>query len=119
MARAAAHLNDAFQRIRANPQSEELIFGNSFRWWADALDRRYADDLLRSSLPILLVQGARDGHAPLAAAQRARDLFKQAGQAARLTYWEEEGLDHFMKDANGVSHEEDVMARIADWIRAH
>ena len=54
-----------------------------------------------------------------AAAQRTRDLFKQAGQTARLTYWEEESLDHFMKDANGVSHEEDVMARIADWIRAH
>lgn len=111
----AAAIQEQFDRIRQNPDSLEVMSGNSFRWWAGIMDHRPVDDLLVASAPVLLVHGALDESSPVASARAARDAFAAAGDD-RLTYWELEGLDHHMVDRSGASHMDRVLDSIADWI---
>lgn len=66
-------------------------------------------ELLEVESPILLVQGERDTHAPVAVARQIRDDFHRAGHR-NLTYWAFAAYDHSMEDAQGVSHLDQVMA---------
>lgn len=114
----AKRLSDVFAEARANPESSRVFGGNSLKWWADILDRRLSDDLLKSSVPVLLVHGENDSHSPVAAARATRDAFAEAGEGDRLSYWELADRDHQMRDASGKSHFDDVLSKVADWIRA-
>lgn len=111
----AVILEQQFERIRLNPDSIEVLSGNSFRWWSDILDRRPVDDLLASTAPVLVVQGTLDQSSPVASARVTRDAFEAAGDA-RLTYWELEGLDHQMVDPSGTSHMPEVLGDVVQWI---
>ncbi len=102
--------------IRANPDRDGDAFGNSIRWWADIMDRRLSDDLLKGDGPVLLVQGVDDQFAPAAAARKARDAFVAAGEEGRLTYWELADRDHGMVDGEGRSHMQETLGRVAAWI---
>jgi pimeloyl-ACP methyl ester carboxylesterase len=111
----AQHADDEFKKIEAEPLSAKVWGGNSYRWWADILRQDMAADLLRAESPILLVQGERDTHAPVAVARQIRDDFQRVGRR-NPTYWEFAAYDHAMQDAQGVSHLDQVMARISGWI---
>lgn len=112
----AAQLNVVFEQARANPQASEVVGGNSFKWWADILDRRLSDDLLKSSVPVLIVHGVNDRSAPVEAARATRAAFVSANQDARLTYWELIDRDHQMMAPDGQSHMQEVLNRVAVWI---
>lgn len=112
----AAQADDIFARIRANPTSTEVWGGNSWKWWADILDRVLADDLLKVKAPILLIHGDLDQFAPVASARATRDRFKSSGND-KLTYWEKPGLDHFMNDAKGQSQLAVVLAEASAWLK--
>ena len=112
----AEHATAEFKKIEADPMSPKIWGGNSYRWWADILRQDMAARLLSSSSPVLLVQGERDSHAPVAVARQIRDDFKRAGHG-NLTYWEFPGYDHGMQDAEGVSHLDEVMGKISKWIQ--
>jgi alpha-beta hydrolase superfamily lysophospholipase len=71
--------------------------------------------LLSVHAPILLVQGERDRSAPVQVARAVRDDFQRAGHS-NLTYWEFAGYDHQMRDAEEVSHFDEVMNRISAWL---
>lgn len=114
----ASQMSGVFAKARANPDSSRVIGGNSLMWWADILDRRLSEDLLKSAAPILLVHGENDRHAPVDAARVTRDAFAEAGEAGRLTYWELANRDHQMRDASGKSHLKSVFTKIAGWMRA-
>jgi len=105
-----------FEKIKAEPTSPKVWGGNSYRWWADILHQDMTAALLSTHSPILLVQGERDAHAPVAVAREIRDEFKNNNRR-NLTYWEFAGYDHAMQDAQGVSHLAEVMSRISTWIR--
>jgi pimeloyl-ACP methyl ester carboxylesterase len=105
-----------FKKIEADPMSAKVWGGNSYRWWADILRQDMAGRLLSTRSPILLVQGERDSHAPVAIARQIRDEFERSGHG-KLTYWEFSGYDHGMQDAEGVSHLDEVMRKISTWIR--
>jgi len=111
----AAMLEQQFDRVGSDPDSIEILSGNSFRWWADIMDRRVSDDLLVSSAPILVVQGTLDRSSPVASARATRDAFEAAGDT-RLTYWELEGLDHHMVDTSGASHMPETLNAVVQWI---
>jgi alpha-beta hydrolase superfamily lysophospholipase len=113
----AQHADDEFKRIEADSLSAKVWGGNSYRWWADILRQDMTADLLEATSPILLVQGERDTHAPVAVARQIRDDFQRAGHR-NLTYWEFAAYDHAMQDAQGISHLDQVMARISGWIAA-
>ena len=112
----AAQMNAVFEQARSNPEAHEVVGGNSFRWWADILDRRLSDDLLKSSVPVLLVHGENDRSAPIEAARATRAAFVAANEEARLTYWELNNRDHQMLAPDGQSHMQDVLNRVAVWI---
>jgi pimeloyl-ACP methyl ester carboxylesterase len=113
----AAQTDAVFARIRANPNSVEVWGGNSWKWWADILDRVLADDLLKVKAPILLIHGELDQFAPVASARATRDRFNAAGHK-NLTYREKSGLDHFMSDSAGRSHLGDVLSEANGWLKA-
>jgi len=113
----AEQMMAVFEQARANPESGEIAGGNSYKWWADVLDRRLSDDLIESGIPVLIVHGENDTHAPIATARAARDAFAGAGAEGRLTYWERADRDHKMVDPNGQSHMREELLEIADWVR--
>lgn len=112
-----AQADAAFAAARAAPDSDEIWAGTSYRYWADALDRRALDDMLRADVPFLLVQGGRDGAAPVMAARVAVDAFAAAGRC-NLTYWEFPGLDHALIDMQGRSHLAATIAQARFWADA-
>jgi pimeloyl-ACP methyl ester carboxylesterase len=105
-----------FEKIKTDRTSSKIWGGNSYRWWADILHQDMTAALLSTHSPILLVQGERDSHAPVAVAREIRDEFKNNNHR-NLTYWEFAGYDHSMQDAQDVSHLAEVMTRISTWIR--
>jgi pimeloyl-ACP methyl ester carboxylesterase len=111
----AQHADDEFKKIEAEPLSPKVWGGNSYRWWADVLRQDMAAELLKAECPILLVQGEQDTHAPVSVARQIRDDFQRAGRR-NLTYWEFAAYDHAMRDAQGVSHLDQVLARISGFI---
>lgn len=109
-------VNAAFENARRNPDSSELWGGSSLRFWADIIDRRVADDMLRSDAAFLLIQGGNDPSSPVSAARATSDLFADAGRC-NLTYWEFPGLNHGMADASGNGRMAEVLSQAAAWLR--
>lgn len=109
----AAKMADAkFAEARANPDSSEIWGGNSYRWWADIVDDVLVNHLLKTKVPVLLVNGERDS---VQSARAAHDVYKAANRC-ELTYWEFPDYDHFMTDSDGKNHREEVFAKISEWI---
>lgn len=104
-----------FERAREHPDSTDLWAGQSLRFWADAIDRRAADDMLRADTDFLLIQGGRDGAGPANVARAVGDLFAAAGRC-NLTYWEFPALDHGLIDANGNAHLTEVLSQASLWL---
>ncbi len=111
----ARQADSEFAKIKANPLSSKVWGGNSYRWFADILDRDLTADLLSISAPILIVHGERDRSAPVQVARKVRDDFERAGHC-NLTYWEYPGYDHQMQDAAGISHSDEVLQRMSGWL---
>jgi len=107
----------AFERARQNPNSTELWAGQSLRFWADAIDRRAADYMLRTDTSFLLIQGGRDASGAVDVARTVSDLFTEAGRC-NLTYWEFPAFDHGMTDTNGAAQMSYVLMQSNDWLAA-
>lgn len=112
---AVAETREQFIRIRENPQSIKKWSGNTFKWWADIMDTRLSDELLKSKAPVLIVHGAHDKTAPINSARATQMAFTQANDG-RLTYWELNDRGHQMKDSEGISHMSSVLDDVSDWI---
>lgn len=100
---------------RDDPDSVEVFGGNSYRWWADVMDDVLINEPLKTHVPLLLVQGGRDQFAPVQSGRVSRDTYAAANRC-ELTYWEYPDYDHFMTDAAGKNHREEVFDRIAGWV---
>ena len=111
----AAEAPAELARIRRAPLSTKVWGGNSYRWWADVIDRPLWREALKAKAPLLVVQGRHDRSNPVASARAFRDAFA-AGKHCHLTYWEYEDYDHAMADAAGTSHQAEVFARISVWL---
>ncbi|MDH6232982.1 pimeloyl-ACP methyl ester carboxylesterase [Mesorhizobium soli] len=107
----------AFAKARQNPDSAELWAGQSLKYWADGIDRRPVDDMLRADTEFLLIQGARDASTSVNTARMVSDLFAKDGRC-NLTYWEFPAFDHGMVDAAGKSHMAEVLSQAALWRNA-
>jgi alpha-beta hydrolase superfamily lysophospholipase len=111
----AAEAPAELARIRRAPLSDQVWGGNSYRWWADVIDRPLWEDALKAKAPLLVVQGRRDRSNPVSSAEALRDIFAAAGRC-NLTYWEYADYDHAMVDPAGASHQAEVFARISGWL---
>jgi len=112
----AAEAPAQLEKARRSPLSAELWAGNSYRWWADVIDRPLWDDALKAKGALLVIQGRRDQSNPVSSARAFRDVFA-ARQRCNLSYWEYDDYDHAMIDTAGVSHLPDVLQRTSAWIR--
>ncbi len=106
-----------FEKARRNPDSTELWAGHSLRFWADMIDRRAADDMLRADTGFLLIQGGRDASGSVGVARAVNDLFAEA-ERCNLTYWEFPAFDHGMTDPDGGSRMAEVLAQADGWLAA-
>ncbi|MDR0253760.1 MAG: alpha/beta hydrolase [Brucellaceae bacterium] len=105
-----------FAHARANPQSSEKWAGSSYRFWADAIDHRPVDAMLKSDAALLLIQGSADTSTPVSNARMTLDEFEKA-KRCNLTYWEFAGYGHGMQDTQGKSRMADVLAQANFWLR--
>lgn len=112
---AVAEAKQEFTRIRNNPNSNTLWNGNTYKWWADIMDRTLSDDLLKGGAPVLLIHGTLDKGTPVNAARATQDAFEQANND-RLTYWELEDRGHQMKDSTGISYMSEVLDDVTLWL---
>lgn len=104
-----------FAKARMYPESSEKLAGQSLHFWADAIDRRFVDDMLRSEAEFLLIQGGLDRSAPIGAARATSDIFASSGRC-NLTYWEFPGYDHGMVDVDGRNRMGDVLNQAKQWL---
>lgn len=104
-----------FEKARQNPHSTELWAGQSLRFWADVIDRRPSDYMLRANTSFLLIQGGRDASGAVDVARAVNDQFTEAGRC-NLTYWELPGLDHGMVDAEGNTRMEGILSQAHFWL---
>lgn len=109
-------VDEGFAKARQKPTSNEVLAGQSLRFWADAIDRRIVDNMLRTDTTFLLIQGGRDAPIIVDAARAASSLFATAGRC-NLTYWEYPGYNHGMIDGAGNSNMDDVLSQSAEWVR--
>ena len=112
----AAQARTELEAAKRAPTSAYVWAGNSYRWWADIMDRPLWEDALKAKEPILVVQGGRDQSNPVASARAFRDAFA-ARKRCNLAYWEYADYDHAMTDPAGASHLPEVFARISGWLR--
>lgn len=112
-----ASIDAGFAAARANPDSTDLFAGSSYRFWADILDVKAVDFMVRTDSPFLLIQGGRDTSSPLAAARLTSDAFRAEGRCT-LTYWEFPSLDHGMKTPDGTPRLAEIAALAARWVTA-
>ncbi len=106
-----------FAAAHQQPTGQRRWAGLSYRWWDDAIDIVPARSLAQSSAPVLLIHGARDKSSPVSTARAGRDLLRGAGKT-NVTYREFTGLDHLMRDANGVDRMNEVLLGAREWIEA-
>ncbi|KKB08568.1 hypothetical protein VE25_18070 [Devosia geojensis] len=112
-----ATIDAGFAAARADPEGDTLFAGSTHRFWADILDFRGLDHMLRATSPFLLIQGGRDPSSPLASARLTADAFAEKG-LCNLTYWEFPALDHGMAAPDGASRLADIAALAASWAAA-
>ncbi len=108
-------VDEAFRKARENPQSSEVWAGSSYRFWADAIDRRAVDAMLLSKSALLLIQGGKDDSTPVANARSVADLFAK-NERCNLTYWEFPSFDHGMVDLDGRNRMSEVLSLSAAWV---
>ena len=112
-----ATIDAGFAAARADPEGGTLFAGSTHRFWADILDYRGLDHMVRATSPFLLIQGGRDGSSPLASARMTADAFAEGG-LCNLTYWEFPALDQGMAALDGTSRLADIAGLAAAWVAA-
>jgi hypothetical protein len=105
----------AFETARRNPESPQVWAESSYRFWADAIDKRVVDSMLVSPSAFLLIQGGEDVSVSVASARQVADRFA-AAKRCNLTYWEFPSYDHGMIDADGNQRLGDVLMAAATWL---
>lgn len=112
-----APLTAGFAAARADPDGDTLFAGSTHRFWADVMDYRGVDHMLRTDTPFLVIQGGLDTSNPLASARLTADAFAEA-EACNLTYWEFPALDHGMAAPDGTSRLPAIAVLAAQWAAA-
>lgn len=113
---ALRNVEKQFAVIRQEPVPTRTMggAGNTYKWWADAMDLDGRIILRQLEIPILVVQGQLDEEAPVEAARElARSL-----DGKEFTYKEFSGLDHLYQDPRGESHRERVIGYQRRWMNA-
>ncbi|MBD8548681.1 alpha/beta hydrolase [Sphingomonas sp. CFBP 8760] len=113
----AAEAPAVFAAAHERPTGQGRWGGLSYRWWDDAVDIVPARSLVQSTVPVLLIHGARDQSSPVSTARAGYEMARNAGKT-NVEYRELAELDHFMRTADGTNHMDQVLDDAATWIEA-
>ncbi len=108
-------IDAAFAYAREHPDSSDTWAGSSYRYWADAIDRRPVDDMLAANSAFLLLHGSADSSSAVQSARMTADRFADA-KRCNLTSIEFSSYDHSMIDADGRSRMSDVLELARNWV---
>jgi pimeloyl-ACP methyl ester carboxylesterase len=97
-AKDEAELNNKYEEIRQNPNSDTLWLGHTFWRWSSYLWSPPVDDLIKLRIPIFLVHGSADESVPVESARKVSEAFKTVGKT-NLRYVEYQGFDHRFRHA--------------------
>jgi len=110
-------VKDSLHMIRQEPIFSKSYSGadNTYAWWNSIIDLRLENCLLDLTIPIYLVQGARDIMVPPISARTLNESFIKAGKS-NLFYKEYEDYDHAFFDKGKNSHLVEVVTESIDWL---
>jgi pimeloyl-ACP methyl ester carboxylesterase len=110
-------MNDAFSEAKLNPTSTKTVFGktNTYKWWNSVIDLQLVNLALDIQVPILMVHGTIDDEVPIESARALVSKFKELGKT-NLSYQEFDGLDHHWNDKDGISHTNEVLGVVFNWL---
>ncbi len=102
-------IDEAAARVRASPESRELLWGRSLRFWKQLLDAPVARAWREVRCPVLVVHGTEDAESvPFALVARSREELRAEG-VDHVTFEFLEGRGHDLLDL-------DVWRRVDRWI---
>ncbi|MCB1117275.1 MAG: alpha/beta hydrolase [Chlamydiia bacterium] len=97
-------------RMKSNPTPEKFWYGQTYRYWADALDQFEMDAFLQLKCPVFVVTGTQDIECP----STDRLIARAKAQGQDVTYLRVEGMAHGVLDSKW-----NVMPKILDFFIAN
>jgi fermentation-respiration switch protein FrsA (DUF1100 family) len=98
-----------YQKILEQPDSLELWYQKTFRWWASYLQYDPLPEMLQVQIPIYMIHGALDPKIPVESADAVKAAFDEAGKY-NLTYVRYADLEHSLKGRD------DIYLSMIEWI---
>ncbi|MBN1914815.1 MAG: hypothetical protein JW769_02880 [Parachlamydiales bacterium] len=78
------------QKMKENPDPNQFWFGQTFRYWSDALDQTEFQEFLNLSCPVLVITGSKD----IGCSSTDRLIEKARKNNQDITYLRIKGMEH-------------------------
>lgn len=106
-----------FKMMKANPSKEQFASGHSYYYWSEMTRFDQLEVLGAVDVTVLAIQGGRDESvSPKGAREMIAELHRQG--RTHVTFKEYDQLDHGFRDEAGVSHLDEVVMFVSDWLGA-
>lgn len=96
--------------MKANPDPTKFWFGQTYHYWADALDQTEESEFLQLTCPVLVVTGTED----IECASTDRLIDKARRNSQDVTYLRIEGMGHQVLDPQW-----NVLDAICTFVQTH
>jgi pimeloyl-ACP methyl ester carboxylesterase len=96
------------RRMKSDPSPEKRWFGQTYRYWADALDQSEHQEFLELKCPVIVVAGSKD--IECASTDQLVEMAKRNGR--NVAYLRIEGMGHEALDLRW-----NVIERVLDWLK--
>lgn len=103
-------IEDVFAKMKKNPESLEMAFNLSYKWFASYLDYDLLSDILKVDMPIYMIHGEKDIMVPIKSADIIHDAFEKTGKK-NLTYARYKHIGHSMRG------EDKVYSELISWLQ--
>ena len=101
--------------IRNNPDAEAIVSGHGPAWWRESLSLDFQQLIASIDVPLLILQSDEDTQVNVDEAISMAETLQTSGHS-HIEFQRLPGLDHILRDAEGVSHKSDVISRMASWL---
>ncbi|MBA3816390.1 MAG: alpha/beta hydrolase [Parachlamydiaceae bacterium] len=99
-----------YLKILEQPDSLEMWYEKTFRWWASYLKYDPLPEMLQINIPIYMIHGALDPKIPVESADAVKAAFDEASKH-NITYVCYSDLEHSLKGRDDVYHS------MIEWIK--
>lgn len=103
------------ERVANSDDPDELVYGNTVRYYRSILNVYPAGHLLASRSPVLAVMGEKDQHVPIESLHYLQSAFNKAGQSDRITTIQVNGANHPLVGEN-EDHKHRIFKTISEFL---